>query len=190
VYSHQPESKTFIKTPWRYIQSETERYHRHFESRVYDLTVYQSPDDDVGEVHRVLPRDVQRHPWKTGIFYCVNYCRYHAGRPIKIPVVYINEEESNALKHDGFIVPIQRYVECFVDDGVPIPERIELECTGLKFKEVIRTDRLIVPDGVRFSDRVLERGREYIVGVVFGKGRDEKEEAGEGDKDKAEEGAA
>ena len=173
IFSQQPESKVLVKTPSRHVQAELQRFHRHFESRVYDLTVFNGPDDDddAGEVHRVLPRDVQRHPVKPGHIYCVNYCRYHAGRPIMVPVVPVNEEESDALKHDGFVLPIQKFVECLVEDGADIPERLELECTGLKFKEVIRTDRLIVPEGVKFSDRVVKRGREFIVGVVFGKGR-------------------
>ena len=177
LFSHQPESKTFIKTPWKFLQAELDRYRRSFESRVYELTVLESPDDDSeGTVHRVVPKNVQRHPVKEAI-YCANFCRYHAGRPLKIPIVYINEEESYTLKRDGFIIPIQRFVECFVEDGAPIPERIELECTGLQFKNVIRVDRLILPDGVRFSERVLKRGNDFIVGVVSGKSRGEAIEA-------------
>jgi len=178
IYSSQPESKVHVKTPWKVVQAELERYRHNFESRVYDLTVLvDGPsigDDDVGAgregtTHRVVPRNLQRHPVQHSI-YCVNFLRYHAGRPLKVPIVYINEEESTVLKHDGFVLPIQKYVEVFVEDGAPIPECIELECTGLLYKDVIRTDRLIVPDGVRFSDRVTKRGRDFIVGVVYGKG--------------------
>lgn len=171
IYSNQPESKTFVKTPWNILQGELDRYHHHFESRVYDLTLLEHPDDDSGgTVHRVIPRNLQRHPVESSI-YCVNFCRYHAGRPIKIPIAYINEEESPALKRDGFILPIQRYIECFVEDHVDIPEALDLECTDLKFKDVIRLDRISLPDGVRLSDRVMKRGDDFILGVVFGKGR-------------------
>ena len=182
IYSHQPESKKLIKTEWPLLERELDRYHRNFESRVYDLTVLEGPDDTEGTVHRVIPQNVQRHPVQSTI-YCANFCRYHPGRPIQIPVAYVNEEESPALKRDGFIVPIQRKIECFVDDEVPIPEQLELECSGLQFRDVIRLDRAVVPDGVRFSDRTLKRGDEFILGVVFGGGRDlegeeEEEEAG------------
>jgi ribosomal protein L25 (general stress protein Ctc) len=171
IRSDQPESKILIKTPWRLLQAELDRYHRSFESRVYDLTILEHPDDDSsGTVHRVIPQSVQRHPVKETI-YCANFCRYHAGRPIRLPLVYVNEEESPALKRDGFIIPIQRYVECFVGEGTPIPERLELECTNLQFKEVIRVDRLLLPDNVRLSDRVLKRGDDFILGVVHGKNR-------------------
>lgn len=171
VSSHNRDSKTLIKTPLGELQRETDMYHRSFESRVYDLTVYEDKYDTVGKIHRVTPRDLQRHPIHDTVFYCANFCRYHPGRPLSIPIVNINVEESAALKRDGFIVQINRYVECLVDDGVDIPERIELECTGLGYRDVIRTDRLILPDGVRFSENVQKKGKEFIVGVVFGKSR-------------------
>jgi len=183
IYSHQPESTKLIKTNWHLLERELDRYHRNFESRVYDLTILEGPDDKEGTVHRVNPQNVQRHPVQSTI-YCANFCRYHPGRPIKIPVGYVNEEESPALKRDGFIVPIHRKIECFVDDGVPIPEKLELECSELQFRDVIRLDRVLVPDGVRFSDRTLKIGDEFILGVVFGKGRgmagDDEEEGEEG----------
>jgi large subunit ribosomal protein L25 len=170
LFSYQPESKILVKTPSSVMQSELDRFGHHVESRVYDLTLYDDSDNALS-VHRVVPRDLQRHPVNASFLYCVNFCRYHPGRPIQIPITYLNEEESPALKRDGFILPIKRYIECFVEDGAPIPESLELECTGLRFKDVVRKDRIILPDGVRFSDRVVKRGDEFIIGVVFGKGR-------------------
>jgi ribosomal protein L25 (general stress protein Ctc) len=182
IFAHQPDSKVYIKTPWKALQKELDRYHRSFESRVYDLTVLEGPDDTEGNVYRVMPQNVQRHPVMSTI-YCANFVRYHAERPIKIPIVQINEEESPALKRDGYIVPIKRYVECLVEEGASIPERLELECTGLQSKEVIRLDRIILPDGVRVSDRVRKTGNEFIIGVVFGRGKgadDDEDEAATG----------
>jgi predicted nucleotidyltransferase len=171
ILSHAPQSKIFVKTPWPLLQRELDRYHRSFESRVYDLTVLESTDDDSGgTVHRVTPQNVQRHP-VMGSIYCANFVRYHPGRPLKLPIRYINQEESAALKREGFIVPIKRYVECFVEDGVDIPENIDLECTGLRVKEVIRVGRIVIPDGVRISDRVRKLGDDFIIGVVYGKNK-------------------
>jgi hypothetical protein len=176
ILSNKPESKVLVMTPWKLLQREIDRYHRSFESRVYDLTILENPDDDSGgTVHRVQPRNVQKHPVKSTI-YCANFFRYHSGRPIEIPVVYINEEESSALKRDGFIIPLQRCVEVVVEDGAPIPEMLELECTGLKFKEVIKVDRLLVPDGVRFSPRVVKVADTLLLGVVSGRNREPEEE--------------
>lgn len=172
IFSHQPESKLLVQTEARVLQRELDRYHHHFQSRVYDLTIYEDPEASEGTLHRVIPKNLQRHPVQDSQIYCVNFLRYHAGRPIKLPITYVNEEESPALKRDGFIIPIQRYIECFVEDGVDIPEKLELECTGLHLKDVIRTDRVNLPDGVRFSDRIVKRGSDFIIGVVFGRRRD------------------
>lgn len=177
IFSHDASSQIFIKTPWTLLQRELDLFHRNFESRVYDLTVYEDEEDTVGTVHQVMPRDVQRHPVQSTI-YCANFLRYFPGRPIKIPIVHVNEEESPALKRGGFLAPISRHVECVVEDGVPIPEKLELECTGLRVKDVVRINRIIFPDGVKPSRNVnLDQ---FLVGTVFGRRmKDEVEEGGE-----------
>jgi Ribosomal L25p family len=185
IYSHQKDaSKTLIKTEWRVLQRELDRYHRNFESRVYNLTIYDNNNNrDSSTLHHVIPASVQRHPVKETI-YCCNFVRYHSGRPIMLPIVYINQEESPSLKRGGFMIPIQRRIECLVEDGVAIPEFLEVESTGLSVKGIVRTDRVILPDGVRFSDRVLKRGRDFIIGVVQDVSRDSTDTAA-GDADAA-----
>ena len=165
ILSSDPSSKTLLRTPWPELQRELDRYHRRFESRVYDLTVFENEDDTDGEVHRVVPSSVQRHPVK-GTIYCANFLRYHAGRPLKIPLTYVNEEESPALKRDGFIIPVNKFVECIVEDGTPIPNAVEVECTGLQVKDIVRIDRLIFPDGVRPVDKL--NPDTFVVGPVRG----------------------
>ena len=166
IMSVQSDAKVMVKTPWNQIQRELDRYHHAFQSRVYELTVFESEYDTEGYNQLVVPANLQRHPIQNKL-YCVNYLRYHPGRPIKIPIRYINEEESPALKRDGFIVPINRTVECLVEEGAVIPEFIDLECTGLRLKEVVRTERLIFPDGSVPSHRV--KPDNFIVGTVFGR---------------------
>jgi len=167
-------------TPWEQIQREMDRFTYHnFESRVYDLTVYEEDDHDEeeGAVHRVVPANVQFHPIQNKI-YCCNYLRYHAGKPIEIPIVYANEDESGAMKRGGFVVPQNRHISCLVEDGVPIPEAVEMDCTGLKLNEVIRMDRIIFPPGVKASKRV--KPERFLVGTLFGRRADDDgEEAGE-----------
>lgn len=165
VLSNTPESKTMLKTPWPTLQRELDRFHRRFESRVYDLTVFEDESDTEGTVHRVVPRNVQRHPVQ-GSIYCANFVRYFPGRPLKIPIVYSNIEESPALRRDGFIIPVSKHIECIVEDGVAIPEEVELDCTGVMLKEVLRMDRLIFPDGVRPTKRVDPE--KFVVGPVVG----------------------
>jgi len=174
ISSFDPSSKILVKTPWNLIQKEFDRftYHR-FESKVYDLTVYENKEDTTGTVHRVMPRNVQHHPILNTVF-CVNYLRYFPGKPISLPIVYINEEESPALKRGGFIAPVSRFISCVIESGVPIPSHLELECTGLKLKEVVRLDRILFPEGVRASKHV--NPKTFLIGTVFGRRSDTADE--------------
>jgi len=159
-------SKIFVKTPWSQIQRELDIFtHNAFESRVYDLTLYENEEDKEGTVHRVLPRDVQYHPVQHKV-YCCNYLRYFPGRPIKIPIVYTNQDDSAVMKRGGFIAPISRTVSCVLEDGIPIPEAIELDCTGVKLKDVLRLERLTFPEGVKLDKNVDKD--QFLVGTVFG----------------------
>jgi len=112
----------------------------------------------------VIPADLQMHPVSHST-YCLNFIRYHPNKPIRIPIRTVNEEESPTLKRGGFLAFVNRFIECFVDDGTPIPECIELECAGLKLKEVVRRDRLIVPEGVTIHPQVPN---DYLMGTVHG----------------------
>ena len=176
IYSHQHESKIFVKTPWKLLQSELDRYHRNFESRVYNLTILNGPDDDTGGTQLlVTPQNVQRHPVMSTI-YCVNFLRYHPHRPLQVPIRFVNQEESVALKRDGYIVPINRHLECLVEDGVDIPESIDVDCAGLQVRQVVRLNKLIIPEGVTISKRVIKRSDDFIAGIVYGKGQAEDED--------------
>jgi large subunit ribosomal protein L25 len=176
IYSHQQESKIFVKTPWKLLQSELDRYHRKFESRVYNLTILNGPDDDTGgNKLLVTPQNVQRHPVMSTI-YCVNFLRYHPRRPLLIPIRFINQEESVALKRDGYIVPIKRHLECLIEDGADIPESIDVDCNGLQVRQVVRLNKLIIPEGVTISKRVLKRADDFIAGIVYGKGQADDED--------------
>jgi large subunit ribosomal protein L25 len=173
IQSLDTSSKTLIKTPWKYIQRELDRFTYHkFSSRVYDLTLFEDENDTEGTVHRVMPRDVQFHPWQNKI-YCCNYLRYFPGKPIDIPIIYINEEESPDIKRGGFIAPFNRHVTCIIEDGVKIPEGIELDCTGARLKDTMRKDRLIFPDGVTPGRKVKET---FLIGTVFGRRADVEDE--------------
>jgi hypothetical protein len=60
---------------------------------------------------------------------------------------------------------MNRSVECLVNDNVPIPQYIQLDCTGLRQKDVERRNRLLLPDGVSIHPRVAE---DCLIGTVFG----------------------
>jgi len=112
----------------------------------------------------VIPADLQMHPVGHSA-YCLNFIRYHPNKPIKIPIRPINEEESPAIKRGGFLSIVNRFIECLVDAEAPIPEYIELECTGLRQKDVVRRERLLIPEGTSVHPRVPD---DFLVGTVYG----------------------
>jgi len=173
ISSNGHDSRIFVKTPLPEVQREMDRYNINIVSRVYELTVMDQESGDVLSQHRVIPRDVQLHPVLNKP-YCINYMRYYPGRNLKIPIRYINQEESPGLKRGGYIIPINRHLECTVEDGVPIPESIDLDCTGVRVKDKLRLERLIIPDGVLVSKNVNQKT--FLVGPVFGRGIKEEAE--------------
>ena len=189
LVSQQSESRTFVKTPFNYLEREWDRYGNHMDARVYELTVLDPKDDSVAiEPQLVVLTDVKRHPYMEKM-YCTNFLRYHPGRVLKLPVTPINEEESMILKRDGFLVPLQRRIEVLLDEDIEnIPDSLNIECSGLTYKEVVRLDRLILPPGVRLSERVLAKGKYFDIAVVDGRARDAME--GEGGEEGATEASS
>jgi len=170
------DGRIFIKTPWPPLQGELTLHTHHFSSRVYDLTLYEDVDDYEGVCHRVKPQNVTEHYHPVRLYnapYCVNFVRYHPLRPISIPLRYINEDESPAMRRDGFIAPVQRYLEVIVEDGAQIPLWIDVDCSGLERHDVVRLKHLIIPEGCTISTRV--RQDIYLVGTVFGRRPKEEE---------------
>lgn len=174
IPSNQSSSKLYVKTPWNLLQRELDLYTRHkFQSRVYDLTIYQETQDKEGIIHRVTPRDVQFHPILNKL-YCINYLRYYPGRVIHLPIHYMHQEESIAMKRGGFIAPVSRVVPCVIDEEFDVPEHIELDCTGMMVGEVVRMDRLVFPEGVRTAKKV--NVKEFLIGTCFGRRREQEAE--------------
>ena len=59
IYSHEPSSKTLLKTPHNIVQRELNRYNHNFQdSRVYNLTIYRDEEDEEGTKHVVRCRPV------------------------------------------------------------------------------------------------------------------------------------
>jgi len=87
-------------------------------------------------------------------------------KPVPVPIKYINEEESPTLKRGGYIVPLKRDVPCIIEEGAPIPECLELDCTAAK-RGALYLDRATLPDGVRYVKNIVHH--KFLVGSVFGK---------------------
>ena len=145
------------------------------ESRVYNLTVDPSNGGVDSELFakmnqtefKVVPRQLQMHPVRNQVI-CLNFLRYWPGRIISIPLKYINEDLSPAIKRGAFIIAQNRWIDCIVEDGAVVPEFIEVKCEELLLKNCIKLDRIIKPEGVTWGPKVKDN---FIVGSVFGRAK-------------------
>jgi len=152
--------RVFVKTPENFIQREVDKFAWYWQYRVYRLCL------EGQEPLLVTPADCNEHP-VYNMFFCINYRRYYPGRSIKLAVKYVNEEDSPLLKRGGFIIPLKRMVNVVIEDGVPIPDFLGIDCTGLKRKNVVKLDRLILPDGIKICKTVDQEN--FMFGTTRGK---------------------
>ena len=143
------------------------------ESRVYQMTVLdsynppQGPQVSAGDCISVIPRHLEMHPVHNEVV-CLNFLRYWPGRVLKVPLRYSNEEESAALKRGAFVLKQNRFVDVTVEEGKEVPEYVEVDCAGLRLKDVVKRDRLILPEGCEWGKKV---GEDFLVGTVFGRAK-------------------
>ncbi|NQW12012.1 MAG: 50S ribosomal protein L25/general stress protein Ctc [Alphaproteobacteria bacterium] len=102
-----------------------------------------------GTKHRVLPRDLQQHPVSDFAWH-VDFLRVSASSALKvdIPVEFINDEASPGLKRGGVLNVVRHSVEvtCRADS---IPEKFEVDLTGLEIGDSVHISMVSLPDGVK-----------------------------------------
>jgi len=158
-----------FRTPKISVQTDMVRLYNEMrkfpiEGRVYDLTL-----EEDGSVHRVVPQGLKADPIVDSEVWCCNFLRYFPGRELLVPLAYVNEDECPAMKRGAFIIKQKRHVTVTVEEGVPVPVTIEVDCSGLVLKQTVRRDRLIIPDGVKLGRKVRS---DFLVGSLYGRVRD------------------
>ena len=98
---------------------------------------------------QALVRDVQYHPFKQQVLH-VDFQRVSAKTKItmKVPVHYIGEEESPAIKIDKCLmnyIEAELEVSCLPGD---LPERIEIDVSKLERGGSISLKDITLPEGV------------------------------------------
>ena len=91
----------------------------------------------------------------------VNFLRYTPGNRLRIPVEFINEDQSQDLRRGCFLVTVNQFVECVCDGEVPA--KIVVDLSNVQKGEVIRLNDIVLPDKVRPAKTV---GIDYVLGVV------------------------
>ncbi len=97
---------------------------------------------------RVLPREVQFHVVTDAPIH-VDFLRLGEDAELKImvPVIFLNEEESEGLRRGGVLNVVRHEIEvmCRAD---AIPESIEVDLTGLDIGDSLHISAVALPDGV------------------------------------------
>ncbi len=103
-----------------------------------------------GQVHKVLLRDVQMHPFKPLVLH-TDFQRVEATTrmTVKVPLHFSGEENSPAVKAEKCLinhVVNELTVECFPAD---IPEFIAVDLSGMKKGASLHVNDLTLPKGVK-----------------------------------------
>ncbi len=109
-----------------------------FFSNVYEIDVD-------GEKHKVLARDLQRHP-VSGVALHVDFMRFSASTRVNVDVaiVFENEEAAPGLKQGGVLNIVSHSVPLICNPS-DIPQSLTVDLTGLDIGDVIHVGSLTIP---------------------------------------------
>ena len=148
-----------------------------FYSSILDLSLN-------GDIHKVLLRDLQRHPYKQQILH-LDFQRVSDDQVLRtaVPLRFVNEDKSPAGKTAGVVIMhelTEVTVACLPKD---LPEAVEVDLSDLAVGGVVHLSDLKLPTGVEIP--ALALGPDHDVAVVVAKAAqgeaDEAAPAGEGE---------
>ncbi|WP_291011052.1 50S ribosomal protein L25/general stress protein Ctc [Hydrogenophaga sp.] len=122
---------------WHALKKET------FHASILDMEL-------AGQVHKVLLRDVQYHPYKPQVLH-VDFQRVDEKTRLhkKVPLHFVNAENSEAVKTDRCVinhVMTEIEVECL---AMQLPEFIEVDLGNVKKGDTIHARQLTMPKGIK-----------------------------------------
>ena len=131
-----------------------------------------------GTVHKVLLRDIQRHPYKQLVMH-LDFQRVSANEVLNVvvPLHFINEETSPAGKTADVLVTRELKevsISCLPKD---LPQSIEVDLGELTAGDIIYLSDLKLPAGVEIP--ALKLGKDHDDAVVIAKVADAAEEDAE-----------
>lgn len=111
-----------------------------FFSHLFDLNID-------GTKHRALPRDVQLHPVTDEPLH-VDFVRVtaHTKTHVNVPVHFENHAASPGLKRGGVLNVVRHDIELVVAAD-SIPERIDVDLTGLDIGDSVHISAIKLPAG-------------------------------------------
>jgi large subunit ribosomal protein L25 len=113
--------------------------------------------------HLVLARDVQLHPVSDLVEH-VDFLRVNAKTKIAVfvPVHFIGQETSQALKDGGTLNVVRHEVEMMCS-AMEIPEFIEADMSGVEMGDSVRISHAKLPEG---ASPVI-KGRDFVLATLI-----------------------
>lgn len=109
---------------------------------------------------RLLPAAVTDAPLS------INFLQYKPGVRLRIPLKFINADQSVDIKRGCMLIRVNRFIECVCMEEVP--GHIVVDCSDAKQDQVIRLKDIKLPSGLVPARRV---DGEYVLGIITsGKG--------------------
>lgn len=99
----------------------------------------------------------------------VNFLRHRPNNRLKIPIEFVNADQSADLKRGCFLFRVNKFLECICEGEVP--SSIELDLTGAIKGQVFRINSpaLKLPPKVRPSPYVPS---DFVLGIIKTPARD------------------
>ncbi len=97
----------------------------------------------------------------TGKPLSVNFLRYIPGNRLRIPIDFVNADQSLDLRRGCYIVRVNKSIECVCDDEVP--QSVTLDLSSAQKGDVFRLNALKLPPKVRPAKTVAP---DFVVCVV------------------------
>jgi large subunit ribosomal protein L25 len=103
-----------------------------------------------------------------------NFLRFKPDRPIKIPIQYINEEDSPGLKRGGYVNIIKRDIMC-ISSTNSLPASLEADLTNLNVGDKLDGTVIRWPENITPVARYHKPGmpglskEEVLVATIHGR---------------------
>lgn len=131
-----------------------------------------------GTIHKVLLRDMQRHPYKQLVMH-LDFQRVNENEVLhaSVPLTFVNEDTSPAGKAADVLVTHELKevaIACLPKD---LPESIEVDLGALKAGDIIYLSGLKLPAGVEIPALKLGKGHDDAVVIAKVAGAEEEASA-------------
>ena len=101
-----------------------------------------------GETHLAFPREIHRHPVRREVLH-LDFVAIDRNQPVTadVPVVLLGAEEAPGVVESGVI---EQQLHAVTVEVLPlnVPEKIELDVSGMNIGDVKRVSDLTMPEGV------------------------------------------